>query len=182
MTIYRDAAEQDWRDHDEGLYDPDVIVEREREDRRFARLEEMSLTNDGVVARFWAKVDKLDNGCWVWMASRYTDGYGKFALTHAKSVRAHRFAYELEVGPIPEGLVIDHLCRVPLCVNPSHLEPVTNLENIRRGARANQTHCKNGHEFTPENTYRPPATPNTRQCRECARAATRRWRGRVGSR
>jgi len=84
--------------------------------------------------RFWAKVDKSDT-CWTWTGSRNGRGYGLFMVAPGSCVRAHRFAYELLVGPIPDGLQLDHLCGVKACVNPSHLEPVTNEENSRR-ARA----------------------------------------------
>ena len=84
--------------------------------------------------RFWSKVDKNGpGGCWLWTASLNNRGYGRFGPTgQRKLVRAHRWAYEAVVGPIPDGLVIDHLCGVKRCVNPAHLEPVTNFENLRR--------------------------------------------------
>ncbi len=84
--------------------------------------------------RFWAKVDRSGE-CWLWTGNVYRDGYGQFYVER-RQVRAHRWAYESEVGPIPEGLVLDHLCRVRLCVRPSHLEPVTNRENLLRGIAA----------------------------------------------
>ncbi len=90
-------------------------------------------------------------GCWIWRGAVNRAGYGAFSVD-GTTRRAHRVSYELRVGPIPEGLHLDHLCRVRACVNPAHLEPVTHAENVRRGARAGQTHCKRGHEFTPENT------------------------------
>lgn len=87
-----------------------------------------------IEARFWAKVDKTET-CWLWTAAiRRRSGYGVFSH-QARTMLAHRFAYELLVGPIPDGLVIDHLCRVRHCVNPDHLEPVTQRENLRRGMR-----------------------------------------------
>lgn len=94
-------------------------------------------------------------------------------------VLAHRYAYELLVGPIPEGLHIDHLCRVRLCVNPAHLEAVTCHENNRRSTsptavNAKKTHCPRGHEYTEENTYFAPPD-GRRMCKPCARAATKRW-------
>lgn len=122
--------------------------------------------------RFWAKVEKSE-GCWTWAASCYSNGYGRFDYG-----LAHRIAYELVVGEIPEGLDLDHLCRNRRCVNPAHLEPVTRRENLMRGrtlvaAKAGQTHCKHGHEFTEENTH---IRPNgTRSCRECSRIKYRRW-------
>lgn len=85
-------------------------------------------------ARFWAKVDRTTgDACWPWTARLDRDGYGTLKMPTGRSIRAHRFAYELLVGPIPEGLVIDHLCRNRRCVNPAHLEPVTAEENWRRG-------------------------------------------------
>lgn len=91
--------------------------------------------------RFWAKVDRdgpvpehrPDLGpCWLWAAGLNRDGYGRFGVSGTK-LGAHRVAYELLRGPIPDGLELDHLCRAPCCVNPDHLEPVTHRENCRRG-------------------------------------------------
>lgn len=83
--------------------------------------------------RFWAKIEKdHSTGCWEWTAYISELGYGQFKAFGAM-VRAHRFAYELLIGPIPEGLEIDHLCQNRGCVNPDHLEPVSHIENVRRG-------------------------------------------------
>ena len=107
------------------------------------------------------------------MAKINASGYGVFAITSLKSMLAHRFSYELLVGPIAPGLELDHLCRVRACCNPAHLEPVTPLENFRRGyaiaaINARKTHCKHGHEFSPENTYVYTGKQGTsRICREC---------------
>lgn len=89
-----------------------------------------------LAERFWEKVDKSGD-CWEWLGSRVW-GYGQFHVSEPKrtSLKAHRFAYELAVGPIPEGLIIDHMCHNKGCVNPSHLRPVTDKQNQenRKGA------------------------------------------------
>lgn len=117
--------------------------------------------------RFWSKVKKTDS-CWEWVATKTPRGYGNFRVA-SKWKPAHRVAYELIVGPIPEGLQLDHLCCNPGCVNPAHLEPVTGYENHMRWRRGTTrvTHCSHGHEYTPENTR----TDSTgrRECRECKR-------------
>ena len=130
--------------------------------------------------RFWMKVD-ITPGCWLWTGG--TTGaktYGRFYVGPGNATVAHRFAYELLVGPIPGGLQLDHLCRVPACVNPAHLEPVTNAENQRRGfgppgLHFRATHCKRGHEFTPENTYRRPSKADVRECLTCLRERNARY-------
>ena len=106
---------------------------------------------------------------------------------------AHRFAYEMLVGPIPEGLDLDHLCRVRHCVNPNHLEPVTRSENLRRGIRPRlpqndrigdknraKTHCPKGHPYDEANTlmhYWKRENSMRRLCRTCHRQGTRVRRG-----
>lgn len=96
--------------------------------------------------------------CWLW-AKTTKDDYPMMWIpgTGGKRFRAHRVIYEALVGPIPEGLTLDHLCRIKRCVNPDHLEPVTHAENVRRGNsgkyQASKTHCPQGHEYTPENTH-----------------------------
>ena len=122
--------------------------------------------------------------CWLWTGhvDKMT-GYPRLTVNR-KSLRAHRWMYEQMIGPIPEGLTLDHLCRVRHCVNPAHMEPCSVGENAMRGnnwsaKNARKTHCVNGHEFTPENTYLCPKN-NHRHCRACARnrARTKRERKR----
>jgi hypothetical protein len=127
------------------------------------------------VDRLLSRVQRdSESDCWIWTAGVTSNGYGRIRVGGA-DLRAHRHAYEVFVGPIPDGLVIDHLCRTPLCVNPSHLEPVTVRENTLRGVgrtarNAAKTHCLRGHEFTPENTY---WYRGGRHCMECRRARKR---------
>lgn len=101
-------------------------------------------------ARFWDKVDKSEN-CWLWTGAKQTLGYGHVWLDGRMRV-AHRVAYEMVIGPIPDGLTLDHLCRVRHCVNPNHLQPVTLAENIARGENpaainGRKTACPRGHEL-----------------------------------
>lgn len=138
-----------------------------------------------AMERFLKKVDQdAPDGCWRWTAGnnrRGGGGYGVFyeiaTRDDAKQVLAHRFSYEAFVGPIPQGMDIDHLCRNIQCVNPKHLEVVTHRENIRRGRspaadNARKTHCPNGHPFDEEHTYR---HGERRQCRPCRNAYSRAY-------
>ena len=127
-----------------------------------------------------------DDRCWEWIGQKNQANYGRFASDMINSptrlVVAHKFCYEYFVGPVPKGLELDHLCRNRSCVNPSHLEPVTHSENVLRGAspelarmrQRSKTHCRNGHEFTPENTYFRKDT--FRNCRACAKDVQQRLR------
>lgn len=120
--------------------------------------------------RFWTKVS-FGWDCWEWTGCRTWNGYGQF--WDGKRVGlAHRYAYETMVGPIPAGLLLDHLCRNKACVNPSHLEPVTNYENLRRGnTPIAWTACERGHEYTQESTHW--TRDGHRQCRICRRQLRR---------
>jgi hypothetical protein len=133
-------------------------------------------------ARFWTKVDRNGpNGCWLWLGAPNGSGYGQF-FVRRKHLTAHRVAFLLarKVHEIPDDLVLDHLCRNKLCVNPDHLEMVTERENIvARGIgptakNAAKTHCPMGHEYTSENTR---LRRGKRECRECVRAQQReQWK------
>lgn len=127
---------------------------------------------------FWVKVDgdgDVDE-CWIWAGAKYLHGYGYHSDGPAR-IPAHRYAYEHLIGPIPEGLVLDHLCRTRACVNPWHLDPVTTLVNNRRTEWAMKTHCVNGHRLAGENLYLH-AIHGRRGCRICrsAQAAAARAR------
>jgi hypothetical protein len=135
---------------------------------------------------FWSNVQMDPNGgCWLWEGPVINSGYGQFWCQASYAlVLAHRWAYEKFIGPIAKGLQIDHLCHVRLCVNPYHAEPVTRKENLARSPfyRGNITHCKYGHAFTEENTYREVkwfgSQPRVigRVCRECHRIRQARYR------
>jgi len=132
-------------------------------------------------ARFEDKVmPEPNSGCWLWTAGCTTAGYGTLRI-EGKPRYAHRLSYEHFVGPIPEGLNIDHLCRNTYCCNPAHLEPVTNRENTMRGkAGAKQrpmTHCPQGHPYEGDNLiYCTMGGRRARRCRECKNAGVRRQR------
>lgn len=122
--------------------------------------------------RFWPKVDKSGE-CWTWTAALNHGGYGIFRSPAGYSNLAHRFAYQVIVGEIPEDMTLDHLCRNRVCVNPAHLDPVPSDENKRRGLTHRLLNgmdfdCINGHAYTPENTYVNPNKNNDVRCRTCA--------------
>jgi hypothetical protein len=145
-----------------------------------------------ISERFWPKVDK--NGpvpahrpdlgpCWVWTASRTPAGYGQIANNDRVLVTAHRWAWEQENGPVPDGLELDHLCRNRACVRTSHLEAVTGAVNAQRGLKGDlkpsaplREVCANGHLMTPENRFsRKDGTGRKVGCRQCSRDSSRRY-------
>lgn len=134
-------------------------------------------------ARFWAKVQRgRDTQCWLWTGAVGSHGYGNF-WTGQRYARAHRYAYELARGPIPEvdqgRTVLDHRCRNKRCVNPRHLDPVTDRVNTHRGVspaaiNVTKTHCRRGHPYDAANTYiRPPGSRPGRDCKECRQQRNR---------
>lgn len=137
-----------------------------------------------LAERFWEKVDKTGDDCWPWMYARDKGGYGRFVLSQQhRSVLAHRIAYELGVGPIPDGTEIDHLCRNRACCNPIHLEAVSHQINILRGdykagsrGRGKQqeakTHCPKGHAYAGDNLIL--QKRGGRVCKICLKKA--QWR------
>lgn len=144
-------------------------------------------------ARFWRKVDKSSGGCWHWTGFVDASGYGQY-WHEGELRRPHAAAYETLVGPIPLGYVIDHTCHSfdpscgggfgcehRRCVNPAHLEAVTQSENLKRGRVAEARRermpatCPKGHPLSAENLYLR-KSDNSRQCRTCAKAANRAWR------
>lgn len=130
--------------------------------------------------RFESKIARSEGGCWEWTAARFQSGYGAIRI-EGQTRLAHRISHELYIGPIPEGLGIDHLCKNRGCVRPSHIEAVPQRVNLARGdhpaAIVRRTNvCGHGHALTPENTYITPA--GWRRCRECCRRHGRELRQR----
>lgn len=131
-----------------------------------------------VASRLEAKTDRTGS-CWVWLGSTTRFGYGQ-VYVDGKMRLAHRVAYELDQGPIPVGKELDHLCRNRQCIKPAHLEPVSAIENMRRGRvgkwNAEKTQCPQGHPYDEANTQH--KSGNRRACRACAREAARQRRQR----
>lgn len=136
--------------------------------------------NDDL-ARIMSYVEPItESGCWIWHGAIQSNGYGRTWI-NPKRPFVHRAVYELVRGPIPEGLILDHLCRVRCCVNPDHLQPVTDRVNILRGTgfsarNAIKTHCPQGHEYTTNNTGYGRQASNKRSkyryCRLCRKVSS----------
>lgn len=137
---------------------------------------------DRLRQRLEAGTRRNDSGCWIWQRTHDRDGYGVIKVNRRTLQFVHRVSYELHTGPIPDGLQLDHLCRVRDCLNPSHLEPVTSLTNTMRSPIApaainsRKTRCNNGHPLAGVNLYTAP--DNSRQCRTCHRERVREYRQR----
>lgn len=140
--------------------------------------------DEGTTLRFWNKVAKTTpNECWLWIPRLGGGGYGQIYIK-GKQRYVHRVSYELANGPIPHGLVVDHICKVRHCVNPAHLRAVTTRENIiharawEQGAQVqrSKTRCPKDHPYDEANTSKKP--DGSRGCRECARAASAAYKAR----
>lgn len=144
--------------------------------------ERIAFGDSRLLDRIWAKTRlNAETGCWEWTGKTNERGYGYIQIGR-QSRRAHRVAYEAFLGEVPDGLVLDHLCRVRNCMNPAHLEPVSHAENVRRGEAPSRrswklnprSHCPQGHPYDEANAY---IRPNGRRmCRACAQARKRRYR------
>lgn len=142
--------------------------------------------SDSAQARIENSIEVDDAGCWNWMKYRNREGYGRIKLKNATSRLAHRVSYSVFVGPIPEGLTIDHLCRNRACVNPAHLEAVTTGVNTLRGEtmpaiNARKTHCPQGHPFDAANTCTERLRSGSlgRRCRTCKLESAAAYRLRI---
>jgi hypothetical protein len=170
-----------------GCGQPAPIAQRDRPSKGLVRGQPMRFVwghnhRAPATERFWKFVDKdgpvpegrADLGpCWLWTGHHSTRGYGYF-WGNGKEIIAARFAYESEYGKVPEGLELDHLCKTPPCIRPSHLEPVTHKVNVLRGEGvsamfARRTHCARGHDLTIEGAFYYARTKNgfSRRCKRC---------------
>ena len=130
----------------------------------------------------WIKKRIVMGDCWEWSGSILPNGYGRIDRGKKYDTKlAHRLVYEALVGELDGSLVIDHICGNGLCVNPKHLEQVSQKENVYRAKTSigykngHKTHCKNGHEFIESNTYVRKDRKNRRECKICRRNATLRF-------
>ena len=161
------------------------VVERFEEQKFCSRL----CSQGGLLKdRFEALTDRTDGhgpwgNCWLY-TGKLDDGYGKMLPTNGKAKRyVHVLSYELHIGSVPQGLELDHLCRVRNCINPAHLDPVTHAENMRRSPfqgviQKAKTHCPQGHPYDGENLY---INSNRRHCKICMRIREKQFRARQKS-
>jgi hypothetical protein len=137
-----------------------------------------------AVERFWVKIQKTEDGCWRWLASKDRDGYPLFdedTRHRGKRIgerKAHRFAYKTFRAPIPEGHELHHKCPHKDCCNPTHLEPKVLLEHLKIHSKSNRMHCPRGHPFNEINTYlyKTSRGHTGRCCRTCRRENMRRYK------
>jgi hypothetical protein len=141
-----------------------------------------------AMERFEKKfIPEPNSGCWLWLGATSKNGYGVVRLSNPRRMTgAHRFSYELFVGPIPDGFTVDHQCNNIACVNPNHLKAMTQLDNGRRYTEA-ITHCPQGHPYDEKNTriikgYGVNDGYKLRVCRICFRESDRRYRERKRAR
>lgn len=133
------------------------------------------------IRKMFAEQVKYDgpDGCWEWQGPRTPSGYGQMNTgRRGASVRVHRLALHLAGRPVPANKVVDHLCSNPPCVNPKHLDIVSQATNMARGKHSTKRHCVHGHEFTEANTgwQKSNGVVRGRYCRTCARARSKRDR------
>jgi len=143
-------------------------------------LDDLSLRSV-IEGRLWEKIiPEPNSGCWLWIGATNRTGHGQIRIG-GHNRPPHRVMYEMIHGPVPAELDMDHLCRVPCCVNPTHVEPVTHLENVARGDAgkhwSDRDRCKHGHLFTPENTR---WQGKARRCRECTKRSSNEYYWRRG--
>ena len=131
--------------------------------------------------RIMRRVEVAPDGCWLWTGALAPNGYGIVQKgRRAGTTVVHKAMWQLDNGPVPDGLELDHLCRVRRCCNPAHLEPVTRQTNVDRGLQAagkqRRTECINGHPFTSNNTIT--TSRQLRSCRTCQNRRNREYRAR----
>ena len=130
------------------------------------------------VERFLARVERTESGCWIWIGATRGHRYASF-MVDGKTVMAHRWSYEHYVGPIPEGLQIDHKCGITICVNPEHLRALTARENVLAYHREQRTFCGNGHDITQPGATVMRLGGKVQVCRQCGRDRKNRYRRKI---